>query len=113
MVGRKKYIPQKGDVIWLDFTPQAGREQAGRCPALVVSSGSYNKAGLMLACPITSQKKGYPFEVPVQAGDVVGVALADHVKSQDWKARRAEYICTAEPETLSQVQRLIAAILLQ
>ena len=75
------YVPKRGDLIWLDFTPQAGREQAGRRPALVISKDEYNrKVGLLLACPITSRKKGYPFEVELPAGlPIVGVALADQV----------------------------------
>lgn len=86
------YIPERGDVVWLNFTPQAGHEQAGRRPAVVLSPAGYNgRTGLMLCCPITSQVKGYPFEVAV-AGDtgVSGVILADQVKSLDWLARQAE-----------------------
>ena len=84
--------PDRGHVIWLTFNPQAGHEQAGRRPALVLSPKSYNaKVGLMLCCPITSRAKGYPFEValPDDLG-VQGVVLADQVKSLDWRARAAE-----------------------
>ena len=86
------YLPETGDFVWLTFDPQAGREQAGRRPALVLSPRSYNaKSGLALVCPITNQVKGYPFEVAISTGLVpTGVILADHVKSVDWKARRAK-----------------------
>jgi mRNA interferase MazF len=87
-----EYVPQQGDVVWLDFDPQAGHEQKGRRPALVLSPGRYNRvAGLMVCCPMTNQVKGYPFEVAMKAvRGVSGVALADQLKSLDWRARRAE-----------------------
>ncbi len=87
----RRYVPARGDVVWLQFSPQTGHEQAGRRPALVVSPEIYNgKVGLALLCPITSQAKGYPFEVeiPPELG-VSGVVLADQVKSLDWRARKA------------------------
>jgi mRNA interferase MazF len=87
------HIPDRGDVVWLDFNPQAGHEQAGRRPALVLSPAKYNgKLSLMLCCPITNQAKGYPFEVPlVLAGgsSLSGVVLADQVRCLDWKQRNA------------------------
>ena len=88
----KRYVPERGDVVWLTLTPQAGHEQAGHRPALVLSPASYNgKTGLMLCCPITSQVKGYPFEVAVGDGvDIKGVILSDQVKSLDWQARDAK-----------------------
>ena len=88
------YVSDRGDAIWLNFTPQAGHEQAGHRPALVLSPRSYSrKAGLALLCPITSQEKGYPFEVPLsEADEVDGVVLADQVKSLDWRERDAELI---------------------
>lgn len=88
----KQYVPDRGDVVWLDFTPQAGHGQAGHRPALVLSPATYNgKTGLMLCCPITSRVKGYPFEVPLDArAGVRGVVLSDQVKSLDWKARHAK-----------------------
>lgn len=107
-----RYIPQKGDIVWLDFSPQSGREQRGRRPALVVSSAIYNKTGLMLACPITSQVKGYPFEILVTAGGIEGCILADHVKNQDWKTRKAEYITKAPPDVLTMTHQIIAALLM-
>ena len=90
----RRYVPQRGDVVWLSFTPQTGHEQAGRRPALVLSPAAYNgRVGLALFCPITSQVKGYPFEVAIPVGSALrGVILADQVKSLDWRARRAELL---------------------
>jgi len=90
----KRYVPERGDIVWLQFDPQAGHEQAGKRPALVVSPSSYNgRVGLALLCPITSQEKGYPFEVVLPAGlKVRGVVLADQIKSLDWQTRRAERV---------------------
>jgi mRNA interferase MazF len=87
-------VPARGDVVWITLNPQAGHEQAGRRPAVVLSPATYNaKVGLAIFCPITSQVKGYPFEVAIPAGlPVVGVALADQIKSLDWKARKADLI---------------------
>lgn len=89
----RRYVPQRGDIVWLSFTPQVGHEQAGRRPAVVLSPDAYNgKVGLAPCCPITSQVKGYPFEVSVPSGLAVnGVVLSDQVKSLDWRARRAEF----------------------
>ena len=87
------YAPAQGDIVWLDFNPQQGHEQTGRRPALVISHQEYNeRVGLALFCPITSQVKGYPFEVEVKDTRVNGVILSDQVKSLDWKARRIEFI---------------------
>ena len=88
------YVPERGDAIWINFNPQAGHEQAGRRPAIVLSPQSYNgKVGLCLLCPITNQVKGYPFEVLLPAGaGVSGVVLADQAKSLDWRMRNAEFI---------------------
>ena len=99
------YTPDRGDIVWVDFEPQAGHEQTGRRPALIVSPQSYNqKVGLALLCPITNQRKGYPFEVPLPKGlTVAGVVLADQVKSMDWHARRAEFCCKASAATLLDV----------
>ena len=89
------YIPDSGDIVWITFTPQAGHEQAGRRPALVLSPAAYNgKVGLAILCPITSQIKGYPFEVVIPNGlDVSGAILSDQVNSLDLKARKAEFGC--------------------
>ncbi len=88
------YVPERGDVVWIHFNPQAGHEQAGRRPALVISPAGYNgRVGLALLCPITSQVKGYPFEVAVPEGlRVSGVVLSDQVKSLDWRARRVDFV---------------------
>src|ERR1039458_6376506 len=88
------FVPDVGDLVWLTFDPQAGREQAGRRPALVLSPKPYNqKSELALVCPVTNHTKGYPFEVPVPRDcGVTGVLLADQVKSLDWKVRQAERI---------------------
>lgn len=90
------YIPDRGDVIWLELNPQSGHEQAGRRPTLVLSPRSYNgKTGLALLCPITNQRKGFPFEVVIPSQQPVsGVILADQIKSLDWRARHARFICT-------------------
>lgn len=105
--------PQRGDVVWVDFVPAAGREQNGRRPALILSPASYNqKTGLAIACPITSQAKGYPFEVALPAGlPVTGVILADHVKSIDWKARHAEPLTAVDLSTLAEVLGKLSSLL--
>ena len=99
------YVPQRGDVIWITLSPQAGHEQAVRRPAVVLSPGAYNgKVGLAILCPITSQVKGYPFEVLIPDGlPVSGVVLADQVKSLDWRARQAERMCTLPPDVTTEV----------
>ncbi len=110
---RRGYIPGAGDLVWLDFSPQTGREQAGRRPALVLSPAAYNEpAGLIVACPITSQAKGYPFEVALPAGlPISGVILADHLKSMDWRRRRAEPAGRVPKYVLKQVRDRVAVLL--
>jgi mRNA interferase MazF len=107
------YVPDAGDLIWLDFDPQAGREQAGRRPALVLSPSAYNrKTSLAVVCPITSQAKGYPFEVELQpAAAIRGVVLADHLKNLDWRRRRAEKAGRASPQTMALVRERTGALL--
>jgi mRNA interferase MazF len=106
--------PRRGDVVWISFDPQIGREQAGTRPALVLSANAYNKSvGLMIVCPITNQAKGYPFEVPIPAGlKVSGVVLADHVKSVDWQDRGCSFICqlpvSVVQEVIAKVQTLLS-----
>ena len=106
------WTPDAGDLIWLSFDPQAGREQAGRRPALVLSPKLYNaRSGLALVCPITNQIKGYPFEVPVPPGHgVSGTILADHVRSLDWRARGAESPGRCPAETLAEVRARLAPL---
>lgn len=100
-----RFVPDRGDVVWLNFSPQTGHEQAGHRPALVLSPASYNgKSGLMLCCPITSQIKGYPFEVPVGKGSrTKGVVLADQIRSLDWRTRRAAKKSKVGTEVVEQV----------
>jgi mRNA interferase MazF len=107
------YVPDAGDFIWLTFDPQAGREQAGRRPALVLSPRVYNaRSGLALVCPVTNQVKGYPFEVAVPAGGgATGAILADHVKSVDWKERRAEKLGRCPDEAIHDVRARLAPLL--
>jgi mRNA interferase MazF len=107
------YCPRRGDIVWLSFSPQAGYEQAGHRPALVLSPESYNrKVGLALFCPITTQRKGYPFEVDVPAGlEASGVILSDQVKSLDWKARRTHFGCQLPPEVLQEVVAKLGSLL--
>jgi mRNA interferase MazF len=99
------YLPQRGDAVWIALTPQAGHEQTGRRPALILSPASYNgKVGLAILCPITSQVKGYPFEVVIPEGvPVSGAILADQVKSLDWRARQAEFICRLPDGVVNEV----------
>jgi mRNA interferase MazF len=107
------YIPGRGDLVWLEFTPQTGSEQAGRRPALVISPKSYNgKVGLGLFCPSTSRVKGYPFEVRLPEGSGVdGVVLADQLKSLDWRARKAKLIEHASPDVLAMVTARLLPLL--
>lgn len=113
MSRKSSYVPARGDAVWITLDPQAGHEQAGRRPALVLSPTAYNaRVGLALLCPITSQVKGYPFEVALPEGLAVsGVALADQVKSLDWRARKASRICAVPEEVVAQVLRKLNALL--
>jgi len=106
------YVPESGDVVWITFNPQAGHEQAGRRPALVLSPKSYNgKVGLSLLCPVTSQVKGYPFEVAIPEGlPVSGVILSDQVKSLDWRARRATRLGSVPDSVIQEVTARIVAL---
>ncbi|OGW84215.1 MAG: mRNA-degrading endonuclease [Omnitrophica bacterium RIFCSPHIGHO2_02_FULL_51_18] len=99
------HCPDRGDIVWIDFSPQAGHEQAGARPALTLSPEGYNrKLGLMICCPITSQAKGYPFEVTLPEGlKVRGVVLSDQARSMDWHARRAQFCCKAPLQVVSEV----------
>jgi mRNA interferase MazF len=113
VVGAKLYVPQRGDVIWVTLNPQAGHEQTGRRPALVLSPAAYNgRVGLAILCPLTNQIKGYPFEVLVPRGlSVMGAILADQVKSLDWRARKAELICTLPRGTVTEVLQKLGTLL--
>ena len=107
------YVPERGDVVWITFNPQAGHEQAGRRPAVVLSPKTYNgKVGLALLCPVTSQVKGNPFEVPIPDGlPVNGVILSDQVKSLDWRARSAEKAFSLPEEAIRKVLRRVKALI--
>jgi mRNA interferase MazF len=107
------YIPDRGDIVWIKFNPQTGHEQAGRRPALVISPKLYNgRVGLALICPITRQVKGYPFETKLPTGlQVSGVILADQIKSLDWQARKAEFICRAPEDIVTEVREKIHVLI--
>jgi mRNA interferase MazF len=114
VVGKGVYVPSQGDIVWLHFNPQAGHEQAGHRPALVLSAKSYNKKrGLALFCPLTSKIKGYPFEVVLPNDSKIGggVVLADQIRSLDWRERKAKFVCKAPTEVLEEVMAKIAALL--
>jgi mRNA interferase MazF len=113
VVDSKPYVPQRGDVIWITLNPQAGHEQAGRRPALVLSPAAYNgKVGLAILCPLTNQIKGYPFEVLVPPGlSITGAILADQVKNLDWRARGGELICSLPRRTVVEVLQKLATLL--
>ena len=107
----RRYVPEAGDIVWLHFDPQAGHEQAGHRPALVLSPSTYNgKTGLMLCCPMTTQIKGYPFEVLI-ASDRPGAALADQVKSLDWVIRKASRKGKVSSIELAEVKAKILALI--
>ena len=107
------YIPNRGDIVWITFNPQAGHEQAGRRPALVLSPAAYNgKVGLAILCPITSQIKDYPFEVLIPEGLKLGGAiLSDQIKSLDWKVRQAEFVCKLPSSTLNEVLQKLGTLI--
>ncbi|MFO1196073.1 MAG: endoribonuclease MazF [Burkholderiaceae bacterium] len=111
-MGARAYVPDAGDVVWLAFGPQAGREQAGRRPALVMSPAIYNrKSDLMLCCPLSTRVKGYPFEVAVSIEGQDGVVLSDQVKSLDWRVRRARRMGCVPPSVMLEVRARIKALL--
>jgi len=106
------YIPDTGDIVWLNFTPQTGREQAGRRPAVVLSPKAYHsKTGLLVCVPITSQIKGYPFEVLLSGTEVFGAALADQVMNLDWRLREARYKSKISLPEIQEIKAKLAALL--
>jgi len=115
VVKRKKYVPQRGDIVWITLNPQAGHEQAGRRPAVVLSPAAYNaKVGLAIICPVTNQVKGYPFEILIPEGlTVSGAILADQVKSLDWQSRKAELICTLPTEIVNEIIQKVCVLLIE
>jgi mRNA interferase MazF len=106
------YIPERGDIVWLDFNPQVGHEQRGRRPALTLSFKTYNeKTGLALFCPITGKVKGYPFEVEIDLKKIKGSVLSDQIKSLDWRERNIEFIEKIEDKKLAEVIEKIEVII--
>ncbi|MCF8360666.1 MAG: endoribonuclease MazF [Prolixibacteraceae bacterium] len=113
MVIPKHYIPRRGDLIWLNFELQTGKEQKGRRPAVVLSNSSYNQiVGLVICCPVTSKIKGYPFEVLLPSNlPISGVVLADQIKSLDWKKREAQFIGELNDSLLEKILGLFIKII--
>ncbi|MEY3783886.1 MAG: hypothetical protein RLZZ230_208 [Candidatus Parcubacteria bacterium] len=108
----KSYIPDTGDIVWVDFNPTVGREQAKVRPAFVISPKVYNqKTSLALMCPITSVEKGYPFEVAVSDAKVEGVILSDHIRSLDWRARNVSFIVKMKPKTIRAVRQKLSLLI--
>jgi mRNA interferase MazF len=109
----KRYVPDAGDIVWLMFDPQAGHEQAGHRPALVISPALYNgKTGLMVCCPMSTKIKGHPFEVLAEIDGINAAVLSDQVKSLDWKIRKAKKKGVIDPEAMVHVRAKIKALLL-
>lgn len=109
----REYVPERGDVVWLAFSPQAGQEQAGTRPALVISPRAYNRrVGLALFCPLTTQIKGYPFEVVLPPGlKAEGAVLADQIKSLEWRVRKAKLLCRVPPEVMEETLARVLALI--
>ena len=106
------YVPDRGDIVWLQFNPQSGHEQAGKRPALTLSPKAYNqKVGLAIFCPLTNQEKGYPFEVKLEESKISGVILADQVKSLDWRKREAEFIVKAPSAAINKAIALLNTLI--
>lgn len=107
------YVPDRGDAVWITLNPQAGHEQSGRCPAVVLSPGSYNaKVGLAILCPITTRIKEYPFEVTLPSNlPISGAILSDQAKSLDWRARQAELICKLPKTTTTEALHKLGTLL--
>ena len=105
------YVPDRGDIVWVTFSPRRGHEQAGRRPALVLSSRRYTeRTSFMFCCPITSRAKGYPFEVPISTKAIRGVVLADQAYTFDWQARRTRFIGRAQEAVVAQAGELVATL---
>jgi mRNA interferase MazF len=104
--------PKRGEIMWLTFDPQAGHEQAGRRPALVISDSRYNeRTGLAIVCPITSRAKGYRFELPIDVDGISGVIIADQARNLDWRARNARVIAAAPESVLLDVVQIVAGLI--
>lgn len=114
MVRNKSYIPEKGDIVWIDLSPTRGHEQANVRPVVVVSPRAYNKKlGLLVACPVTSQVKGYPFEVIVDEKKIAGVVLVDQIRSMDWRSRNVKFIQKASADLIAEVSQKIKILLFE
>lgn len=112
MVNRD-YIPERGDLVWVDFSPQRGHEQGGKRPAVVISRGIYNeRSGLTLICPVTSKNKEYPFEVLLRERKINGFVLSDQIRSIDWKTRRVRFISRIDPGTFKEISEKIASLII-
>jgi len=110
----EKYIPERGDIVWLNFNPGSGHEQKGKRPAIVISPKGYNeKVGLGLFCPITSKVKKYPFEVKIEKDKIDGVVLADQIKSLDWKTREIEFMAKETSEKVKEIIDKISVLLFE
>src|SRR5579862_5489560 len=108
----KRYVPEAGDIVWLDFDPQSGHEQAERRPALVLTDHDYNRAsGLAVVCPLTSKRKPYPFALPCDIGNVAGAVLVNHLRSVDWETRSVAFHSRADAALLSKVRAYIGVLL--
>jgi len=111
---KEKYTPDRGDIVWLNFTPGSGHEQKGKRPAVVISPKGYNeKVGLGLFCPITSKVKNYPFEVKIENDTVDGVVLADQIKSLDWRTREIEFITKETSEKMNEIIDKVSVLLFE
>ena len=111
---KKLYVPERGDIVWLNFDPQAGHEQRGKRPAVVISPKEYNeKTGLGVFCPITSKIKNYPFEVKIDSKKISGVVLSDQIKSLDWKSRDIELILKGNLEMVKEIVEKISVLLFE
>ena len=114
MVTKRQFVPDRGDIFWLDFNPVRGHEQGGRRPALVLSTREYNvMAKLAIVCPVTSHKKGYPFEISFKTKNISGVILADHVRNVDWIRRHADKIGTVSEAVITEVQEHARKLILE
>ncbi len=106
------YVPEAGDIVMMDFDPQVGREQAKRRPALVLTDQRYNRAsGLAIVCPLTSERKPYPFALPVTVDQVEGAVLVDQLKSMDWSGRKANFHSKAQPALVTKVRQYVAVLI--
>ncbi|HHD75828.1 MAG TPA: endoribonuclease MazF [Campylobacterales bacterium] len=109
------YVPDRGDIVWINFTPQAGHEQRGKRPALILSPKIYNqKTSLCICLPITSKVKGYPFEVPLPDDlEIQGVVLSDQIKNLDFSAREVSFVCKVDSSVVEMVQRNVLALVVE